>query len=149
MRSVAIVSGLVEIAARAVRPRPPRRDEARGGVAPADRSRSKTGAPVFLSPPATPEPAPRSTDRRYRTQRWRRLREAVLRRDGYACRVVAGCQARATVADHVSPVYPGMPDDEFFDPRNLRASCRRHNLARGFAAQLDSAPTGVVTGDYS
>jgi hypothetical protein len=58
----------------------------------------------------------------------------------------------ANVADHIIPVHPGMPDALFFGLSNLRAACRDHNLARGFAERLDSAPvagTAVVTKDYS
>jgi hypothetical protein len=49
----------------------------------------------------------------------------------------------ADVADHISPVYPGMPDSEFFSERNLRASCRPHNIARGFAAGLERDLAGA------
>lgn len=90
----------------------------------------------------------RGTDRRYHTKRWQRVRLRVLNRDGWTCRVVAGCPMQASVADHVIPVYEGMPDAQFFGPDNLRAACRNHNLARGLTEHLQ--PTGaVVTKDYS
>jgi hypothetical protein len=41
------------------------------------------------------------------------------------------------VADHIIPVDPEMPDWLFFDPNNLRGSCKRHNTARGVAAGLE------------
>jgi hypothetical protein len=68
------------------------------------------------------------------------------------CQVVKGCTTPANVADHIRPVHPGMPDAEFFSLGNLRASCRKHNIARGFAAQLDgtdAAPSAILTGDLS
>lgn len=81
--------------------------------------------------PPTPRPGNRQpTDLRYSNRRWRTVRLRVLARDGEACMIEAGCPFRATVADHIVPVYPGMPDSEFYDPTNLRASCRGHNLAR-------------------
>lgn len=76
----------------------------------------------------------------------------MLRRDNHACRIVAGCATRATVADHVIPVYPGMPDSQFFAMDNLRAGCKEHNLARGWASKLPAeqpADSTVVTVDYS
>ncbi len=120
-----------------------------GGVAPKRETiESATGAPVSLSPQS-----PRGiTDRRYRTQRWKRARLRVLNRDNWTCRVVEDCPARANVADHVIPVSPTMPDSLFFGLSNLRAACRDHNLARGFAERLSAEPvkgTAVITRDYS
>lgn len=77
-----------------------------------------------------------STDNRYRNRRWKALRLAVLMRDLYRCQVAPQCPVPASVADHIDPVYEGMPDSEFYDPANLRASCKRHNTARGVAARL-------------
>jgi len=92
-------------------------------------------------------------DRRYGLAQWQNVRRRVLDRDLWRCRVVAGCPTRASVADHIIPAFPGMPDALFFGMANLRAACRRHNLARGFAASIQSETTGepsaVVTGDYS
>ncbi len=70
------------------------------------------------------------------SRRWKALRLDILRRDLYRCQVVSGCEVRATVCDHIEPVYEGMPDWEFYDPMNLRAACMRHNTARGVAARL-------------
>lgn len=88
-----------------------------------------------MKPITNPRRAP------YNTKRWQTLRLAVLRRDLYRC-WVAGCQVMANVADHINPVYPGMPDAEFYDPANLRASCKRHNTARGVAARLERETAG-------
>jgi 5-methylcytosine-specific restriction endonuclease McrA len=66
--------------------------------------------------------------------------------------VVAGCSEPANVADHIIPVHPGMPDGLFYGLDNLRAACRDHNLARGFAERLSvepSRPSSVVTRDYT
>ena len=67
----------------------------------------------------------------------------MLRRDGWRCRVVPDCPKRATIADHIEPVYPGMPDSLFFDERNLRGACRFHNYARGVAARLERETAGA------
>ena len=108
--------------------------------------RDREPAPRYLSPRSA---APRD-DRRYKTQRWRQGRLRVLNRDLWICRVVAGCPVRATVADHVLPVYPGMPDALFFGMGNLRAACHGHNKARGFAPDVPTpAPTAVVVKDYT
>lgn len=61
---------------------------------------------------------------RERGRRWKRLREAVLRRDGHRC---AWCGAKATHADHVVPRSLGGPDTL----ANLVASCARCNQSRG------------------
>jgi len=45
--------------------------------------------------------------------------------------VVPGCPKPAQVADHVYPVYAGMPDREFYDERWLRGACYYHNTLRG------------------
>ena len=84
----------------------------------------------------------RRTDARYHSWRWRKLSARVLKRDGYRCRIVPGCEVRATVADHVDPVYPGMPDAEFFDASRLRAACGPHNLWRGLAARAEAREGG-------
>lgn len=96
--------------------------------------------------------SPARDDRRYNTRRWQRVRRLVLQRDLHTCRIVAGCTTRATVADHIRPARLDMTDAEFFDPRNLRAGCRPHNIARGLVGDAPpeaSGPTAVVTGDYT
>lgn len=97
------------------------------------------------------EPPAANTDKRYGTMRWRRLAKAVLNRDMHRCRIVPGCPVTATVADHIQPVFVGMPDALFYDPRNLRASCKRHNLRRGVAARFVRETEGrdTVTRDYT
>ena len=83
------------------------------------------------------------TDKRYGTKHWRETAKLVLVRDLYQCYVTT-CEEHGAMADHINPVYPGMPDSEFFDMGNLRASCKRHNWARGVAARLLRDETGVV-----
>jgi hypothetical protein len=78
-------------------------------------------------------------------------------RDMRVCRVVPGCPVRATVADHIEPATAEMPDSLFYSMSNLRASCRMHNIARGFAATLGTPgpetavlpTTAVVTKDFT
>src|SRR5690349_1821798 len=74
--------------------------------------------------------APR--DPRYGSARWRRVSAEVRLRDGL-CRIVPGCPKPAQVADHIFPVYAGMPDSEFFAKSNLRGGCKGHNTLRGQA----------------
>lgn len=47
----------------------------------------------------------KTADRFYKSARWRRLREAVLRRDGYMCQVSKryGKRVQATTVHHVFP----------------------------------------------
>lgn len=62
--------------------------------------------------------------------RWRRIRVAILKRDGYACRApVPGgeCGGRASVAGHVLARRLGGCDD----PANLRAECRTCSSSDG------------------
>ena len=78
----------------------------------------------------------RRKDRRYGTRRWRWYSDHVLgkskhqRLPRYEC-WRPGCHRTATVADHIRPVYPGMPDHEFYSLANLRPSCDPCNRARG------------------
>lgn len=64
----------------------------------------------------------------YHTAEWRELREQVLQRDGYRCRLRSDiCTGRATRADHIVPRKQGGADAL----GNLRAVCaacdnRRH-----------------------
>ncbi len=113
------------------------------------------------------------SDPRYSRARWKALSRRIRKRDG-RCMVVDGCPRGPQVADHIVPVYPGMPDAEFYAPANLRAACYYHNSLRGHAdraaremgeAPVFSAgtpvreralalfytrePTRVITGDMS
>lgn len=77
---------------------------------------------------------------------WRRLRAAVLARDGFVCRVPvldgridpAGrpCLLPASTADHIVPRALGGDDD----PDNLRAACSRHNSQKGGRLDADASP---------
>ncbi len=55
---------------------------------------------------------------------WRRVRLAVLARDGWTCQL---CGDLADQVDHVLPLAAG---GARLDPANLRACCRRCNVAR-------------------
>lgn len=52
---------------------------------------------------------------------WEKLREAVLKRDGYLCQICH--QAQATTADHIIPKAKGGEDSM----ENLQAACRPCN----------------------
>jgi hypothetical protein len=78
---------------------------------------------------------PGNPDRRYSLMRWTKLAQYIRKRDPH-CYVV-NCPLPVKAADHIIPATLDMPDWQFFDPSNLRGSCRRHNTARGVAARLE------------
>jgi hypothetical protein len=126
----------------------PRRDRPQTGVGIHNTASAVVGEQARAD--LSPQSVPARSDRRYGSRRWRQTAKAVLRRDLYVCRIVEGCPVRASVADHVIPTYPGMPDSLFFGLGNLRAGCQGHNKARGFAPEVKPAgSTAVVTKDYS
>ena len=60
---------------------------------------------------------------------WRKVRLAVLERDGWKCRIGGpGCRVRASEVNHVVAVSLG---GGVYDPENLRAACSVCNAARG------------------
>lgn len=72
-----------------------------------------------------------ATDPRYRTQRWRRLRQAALDRDGWVC-THPRCRAdlhghRNAVADHIIEVRDG---GDFWSLDNLQSLCPDHHQAK-------------------
>lgn len=72
------------------------------------------------------------------TRAWRRLRAAVLERDGHRCRVVVDgteCGEFARTVGHLDPLSKGGP--KLADPSRLRAECARHNFSDG--ARLGNA----------
>jgi hypothetical protein len=81
------------------------------------------------------------SDKRYRTAHWRNVRLRALNRDGWRC-YAPSCMLVGNVADHIVPVNAWTTDAEFFDVTGLRASCRRHNTARGVAARLEREVSG-------
>jgi 5-methylcytosine-specific restriction endonuclease McrA len=74
------------------------------------------------------QPRTMTRDPRYQTADWRRLSRWVRDRDHNVCQVRgAGCTHHATATDHiVSPLEGG----DFWDPANLRATCRHCNSTR-------------------
>lgn len=75
------------------------------------------------------------------TQRWRRVRAYVLRRDGYRCQLRGpGCTELATTVDHVRPLCAGGAP---YDPGNLRAACGPCNSASGAKLAHRSAQLGT------
>ena len=61
----------------------------------------------------------------YHSPAWPALRLRVLARDGYRCH---WCSGPANEADHVVSLAEG---GAALDPRNLVASCKACNMARG------------------
>lgn len=76
-------------------------------------------------------------DRRYNTQAWRRLRQAVLIRDGYTCQVGGpSCEIRATTVHHIKP--SSQHPELFWNPANLQAACAPCN-AHGGAVRAENS----------
>jgi 5-methylcytosine-specific restriction endonuclease McrA len=69
---------------------------------------------------ARPSPAARGYD-----HDWRKVRAAVLERDGWVCR---WCGQPAKTVDHLVPLAVG---GDRLDPANLVAACLRCNSSRG------------------
>lgn len=64
----------------------------------------------------------------YASSVWRRLRQAVLERDGHRCRIRGpNCTRHANEVDHIVPILAGGAP---LDPANCRASCRACNQWR-------------------
>jgi 5-methylcytosine-specific restriction protein A len=88
-------------------------------------TRPPTHRPIGPRPGRTPT---RQSSAFYRSVDWRKLRLAVLKRDGWRCQLLLpGCTGRAQAVDHVKAREDGGADD----PANLRSTClpchnRRH-----------------------
>ena len=66
----------------------------------------------------------------YNSPAWRRVRLAVLNRDGWVCQIRGPrCEVQANQADHVIPWRVG---GAIFDPDNLRAACGPCNAGRAY-----------------
>ena len=72
------------------------------------------------------------------TRQWTKIRERILRRDGYICQY---CGQEANTVDHVVPRRLGGNDVD----DNLVASCRRCNLSKGgrFFVSKRTPPTPI------
>jgi hypothetical protein len=76
----------------------------------------------------------------YSTHTWRKVRATVLARDNHTCQIQRpGCTQLATEVDHIVPVTKGGAK---YDPRNLRAACRKCNLGRINRRRDDQWQTG-------
>ena len=70
----------------------------------------------------------RDVQKHYSSGAWRNVRRHILERDQRVCQIAApGCTGVATEVDHIVPVLDG---GQFYDPDNLRASCRGCNSRR-------------------
>jgi hypothetical protein len=59
---------------------------------------------------------------------WPKVRLQILERDNYTCQIGGRwCTRQATQVDHIVPPPQG---GAWFDPSNLRASCRKCNMGR-------------------
>ncbi len=69
----------------------------------------------------------------YGSQQWRKLRPQIMERDGGVCQIQGPeCTSVATDVDHIMPWRAG---GSWYDPSNLRASCRPCNSGRVFRGQ--------------
>lgn len=65
---------------------------------------------------------------------WKRLRQAVLERDGYLCQIrLPGCTGLATEPDHI------VPNDDH-SPANLQAACSHCNAEKNYRERPRVAP---------
>lgn len=64
------------------------------------------------------------------THRWRRIRAAVLVRDGHRCQLPVD-EAGDYSRDDDAVAARATPPADLDDPSNLRAACARHNQQRG------------------
>jgi 5-methylcytosine-specific restriction endonuclease McrA len=77
------------------------------------------------------------SDRRYSTSAWQRTRKAILRRDGYVCRIQGPrCTGRATTVHHVIP--SSQRPDLFWSAENLVSACGRCNYGGGARIQAEN-----------
>ena len=71
---------------------------------------------------------------------WKRVRLTILERDNYKCQIGgAGCTRHATEVDHILPASLDPTGHSWYDPDNLRASCRWCNLQRN--RKVTAAPS--------
>lgn len=73
---------------------------------------------------------------------WKRVRREILERDDHKCQIASpGCTRTATEVDHILPAALDPTGRGWFDPDNLRATCRWCNLQRNRkATQTASRP---------
>jgi 5-methylcytosine-specific restriction protein A len=72
-----------------------------------------------------------STSTPYNTRAWKRVRLAILARDGYRCQIQGPrCKGTATEVDHILELHAGGAP---LHPSNLRAACKSCNSSRGAA----------------
>ena len=85
-----------------------------------------------------------STDYRYSTIGWKRMRLWVIERDRGLCQMHgADCRTYATEADHIVAIADG---GDFWDPNNLRAACAMCNRQAGAEISNRKRRGGYRTG---
>lgn len=71
----------------------------------------------------------------YRTQRWKALRQRVLKRDGFTCTSCKNIVPKNAHVDHITPITPDNLNNEdvTFNIDNLQTLCHGcHNRKTGF-----------------
>lgn len=85
-------------------------------------------------------------DRRYGSLQWKKLRLAVLNRDGYECQIRGPrCRGAARSVDHIIPVSQGGP---FWDETNLRSACSACNSSGGAYLTRDNRRQIIEQNEY-
>ena len=80
--------------------------------------------------------------RPYDHPRWRKLRLEILARDGHWCQIRGPrCTGTATQCDHIIS-WRELPEEQWFAPEMLRASCRPCNSQAGARRQAQLADLG-------
>lgn len=82
----------------------------------------------------------------YTQPAWRRVRQLVLERDGWRCRIKGRrCEGQASEVDHIVPMDAG---GAALDPMNLRAACPTCNRGRANRSKSEDgwrrSPTKIV-----
>ena len=72
--------------------------------------------------------------------RWRRLRVAILDRDGWRCTNPECGRAGRLEVDHIQPLEKG---GAMYDPANLQTLCRTCHIAKTAAQNRKPAPADV------
>ncbi|MPZ14318.1 MAG: HNH endonuclease [Chloroflexi bacterium] len=75
-------------------------------------------------------------DPRYRTKRWRQLRDQVIRRDGRRC-AITGCITDMTAKGmtHVDHINEAQDGGDFWDPDNCQVLCKHHHDSKTAAVR--------------
>lgn len=79
----------------------------------------------------------------YNSRRWERLREAVLKRDGYLCQI-SKRYGKIAEAENVHHIFPRLEFPEYqYEAWNLISLTHEKHMAMHIAATGELSPAGV------